>query len=74
MKKVFLSLAVLAFGVMTSCVKEQFTELELQVEDKVEVSATLADVTVTRTQLDEEFKVRWSGNDAISVFRINNFN
>ena len=68
MKKVFLSLAVLAFGVMTSCVKEQFAELELQVEDKVEVSATLADVTVTRTQLDEEFKVRWSGNDAISVF------
>lgn len=65
MKKILLF--VLALGVMTSCLKEEFSADVKSAGPDFEVIATLDD-EATRTQLTSNYKVFWSENDAISVF------
>lgn len=62
-------LCVLAVALFASCQKGDLVESQLQPVSKVEVSATLAEDGLTRTQHSSDFrKVLWSENDAISVF------
>ena len=71
MKKYSLLLAFFALVFMASCQKEVLFDASQQVKDKVEVSATFADVDQTRTQHSADHtKVLWSENDAISVFTV----
>lgn len=73
MKKSYLFLLLglisLAFA---SCQKEELPNAQLQSDSKVDVSATLADANLTKTQHNSDFtKVLWVKNDLLSVFSPN---
>ena len=71
MKKGYLALGILSLAFITSCQNEELFDASLQAENKVEVSATLADADQSRTHHSADHtKVLWSENDAISVFTV----
>ena len=78
MKKIFISLSMLALGFMTSCQQEVLFNEALQVESSLEFTASLEEKATSRTQLsplDEEnniYKVWWSEKDALSVHESEN--
>lgn len=73
MKKIFISLGMLALGFMTSCQQEAFFNEASQAESSLEFTASLEERPTGRTQLsplDEKnniYRVWWSEKDAISV-------
>lgn len=73
MKKIFISLSMLALGFMTSCQQEAFFNEASQAESSLEFTASLEERPTGRTQLsplDEKnniYRVWWSEKDAISV-------
>ena len=78
MKKIFISLSMLALGFMTSCQQEVLFNEASQVESSLEFTASLEGKATSRTQLsplDEEnniYKVWWSEKDALSVHESEN--
>ena len=78
MKKIFISLSMLALGFMTSCQQEVLFNEASQVESSLEFTASLEGKATSRTQLsplDEEnniYKVWWSEKDAVSVHESEN--
>jgi hypothetical protein len=78
MKKIFISLSMLALGFMTSCQQEVLFNEASQVESSLEFTASLEGKATSRTQLsplDEKnniYKVLWSEKDALSVHESEN--
>ena len=71
MKKVFISLSMLALGFMASCQQEELVNEASQSKSSLEITASLEENIASRTQLspsENGYKVCWSENDAISVF------
>lgn len=70
MKKFYYLSAILALGMMFSCQKPEIG-VDEQFASDLEIEATLADASETRTQFIETangYKVAWSADDKISVF------
>lgn len=70
MKKFYYLSAILALGMMFSCQKPEIG-VDEQFASDLEIEATFADASETRTQFIEAangYKVAWSANDKISVF------
>lgn len=70
MKKIFISLSMLALGFMASCQQEELVSESSQSKSSLEITASLEENIASRTQLspsENGYKVCWSENDAISV-------
>ena len=78
MKKIFISLSMLALGFMASCQQEEVLNETSQLKSSLEFTASLEEKAASRTQLsplDEEnniYKVLWSEKDALSVHESEN--
>lgn len=72
MKKIFISLSMLALSLITSCQQEVLFNEASQTNSSLEIIATLEDDASSRTQLSplegDVYKVWWSEKDALSIF------
>ena len=76
MKKIFISLSMLALGFMASCQQEEVLNEASQLKAGLNFTATMEENTASRTQLspleNNTYKVWWSANDNVSVFASEN--